>query len=80
MAGQDLFFFCASFPFLSPQPSSYFLLNFASCLEKWAVKERRREDYREDVWNILEWFKTVWAQEDGEKACHDDQMLLTFAS
>lgn len=44
------------------------------------MKERRREDYREDVWNILEWFKTVWAQEDGEKACHDDQMLLTFAS
>lgn len=32
----------------------------------------------EDVWNIPEWFKTVWAQEDGGKACCDDQMLLTF--
>ena len=42
--------------------------------------KERREDYREDVWNILEWFKTVWAQEDGGTACHDDQMLLTFAS
>ena len=44
------------------------------------MKERRREDYREDVWNIPEWFKTVWTQEDGGTACHDDQMLLTFAS